>query len=246
MKLEQAVILAGGKGERLRPLTDHLPKPMVPVLDKPFLDYLIGSMVAVGIKRVLLLVGYRGEKIIEYYKNFRHPRCEIDFSVGAVEDQTGRRLLNAYDKLEKNFLLAYGDNYWPIDIAGMTRLYEEKGAKVSATVFSNKNGTSEYGPENNVEVGPDHFIKRYDKTRKSRDMNGVDIGYFIVDKGILDPESKSNASFEENVLPPLIAQSNLIGYLTDRQYYYITNVPSLKNFEAFVAAENVSSLIPGH
>lgn len=242
MKLEQAVILAGGRGERLRPLTDHLPKPMAPVLNKPFLDYLIFSLASAGIKRVLLLVGYRNEVIIDYYNKLKPSGCKIDFSIGEVDDQTGKRLIRAYDKLEGHFLLTYGDNYWPLEMEKMLRLYEEKKAKVSTTVFSNKNGTGEYGLENNVEVGRDHFIKRYDKTRKSKDLNGVDIGYFIVDKSILDPAEKNNPSFEENMLPPLIAQSNLIGCFTDRQYYYITDKKSLKNFETAVSEQNIPSL----
>ena len=64
----------------------------------------------------------------------------------------------------------------------MTQHYLRKNARVSTTVFSNVHGTGEYGVHNNIEVGEDGFVNRYDKKRQSAGLNGVDIGYFIVDK----------------------------------------------------------------
>ncbi|MBA3052137.1 MAG: hypothetical protein FP827_03490 [Candidatus Omnitrophica bacterium] len=119
----------------------------------------------------------------------------------------------------------------------MLDLYTRKKVKVSTTVFSNIDGTAEYGKENNVEVGDDNIVKKYDKSRKSLSMNGVDIGYFIVDKTAINPRINSNISFEEDMLPPLIAEKQLIAYVTDRQYYYITDSESLKSFEDASAEE---------
>ena len=63
----QAVIFCGGLGTRLRPITNSLPKPMVPILDKPFLEYLLLQLSSEGIKRFILLTGYMGEIIHEYF-----------------------------------------------------------------------------------------------------------------------------------------------------------------------------------
>ena len=93
MHLEQAVILAGGRGERLRPFTDLAPKPLVPVNGTPFLDYLIESLRQAGIRRILLLLGYRAEAMIERYGDLSHPTLTLHFSIGTAEEQTGRRLL---------------------------------------------------------------------------------------------------------------------------------------------------------
>lgn len=242
MKLEQAVIFAGGRGERLRPLTDALPKPMAPVRNEPFLNFLLQSLRSVGLQKALLLVGYRGEVIIDYYRKYAGS-LRVDFSVGTAEDQTGRRLLNAYSKLEDRFLLLYGDNYWPIELPAMLEHYERTGAKVSSTIFRNAEGTGEYGLQNNVEVGPDGRIRRYDRSRKSAGLNGVDIGYFIVDKSVLDPKLEGNLSFEEHALPRLIERGELAGYVTDRQYRYITDMKNLEAFERFVADEAVPSIL---
>lgn len=66
-EIEQAVILAGGRGERLRPLTDKVPKPMVMVRDKPFLEHLVVLLQEHGIKNYLFLVGYLGNLIRDYF-----------------------------------------------------------------------------------------------------------------------------------------------------------------------------------
>ena len=63
----QAVILAGGLGTRLRPITDTIPKPMIKYHDKPFLEYILEMLVEQGIKKVVLLLGYLPEKVTEYF-----------------------------------------------------------------------------------------------------------------------------------------------------------------------------------
>lgn len=235
--LKQAVVLAGGRGERLRPLTDNIPKPMAPVNGVPFLDYLLNTLVAAGIKKILLLVGYRSEVIKNRYGYSLNNGVKIEYSTGTVEDMTGRRIVRAYEKLDDNFLLLYGDNYWPIEMNEMIELYIRNNVKVSTTVFSNKNGTAEYGKENNVEVDNGGIVRRYDKSRKSSRMNGVDMGYFIVNKQAIDHSIEGNVSFEQDMLPPLIAGRQLAAYITDRQYYYITDMESLKRFENVLAEE---------
>lgn len=234
--LKQAVILAGGQGERLKPLTNTIPKPMAPVNELPFLDYLIYSIIRAGIKDILILVGYKSEIIIERYKTISG--VKIDFSFASETYNTGKRLINAYSKLNNHFLLMYGDNYWPIEINKMWENYKKLQVEVSTTVFSNTKGTGEYGFENNVVVSKNNLVSNYDKERKTREANGVDIGYFIVSKKSINPNIKDNISYEENILPELIKQNMLGAFSTNKQYYYITNIRTLKNFEREVLLNN--------
>ena len=239
-KITQTVILAGGRGERLKPLTDHIPKPMAPINGIPFLDYLISSIISTGITQILILLGYKSEVIVSRYKNIKN--INIEFSLGKVEDQTGRRVLKAYDKLHDYFLLVYGDNYWPIELDAMWDNYQETDSRVSTTVFSNKNGTGEYGFENNVVVSQSGQVINYDKERKSNESNGIDIGYFIVEKNALDTKLPGNISFEVDMLPKFIYKKNLGAYVTNNQYYYITNLKTLNDFEKAALKENFNSL----
>ena len=240
MRVNQAVILAGGRGERLSPLTDNIPKPMAPINGFPFLDYLIHSAIQAGIEKILILLGYKADVIVDRYEDMTN--ITIEFSYGTKENQTGRRVLNAFNQLDNHFLLMYGDNYWPIELNAMWSNYKKLGANVSTTVFSNINGTGEYGYENNVVVGNDGMVVKYDKNRETDAANGVDIGYFIVSKESLDPGLSGNVSFEVDILPKFIAKNHLGSYVTDSQYYYITNMQTLKDFENSAKANNFLAL----
>ena len=231
MSFEQAVIFAGGRGERLRPMTDTIPKPMAPVNGRPFVDYLLWMLHDAGIRRIVFLLGYKAEAVIDHCRNQRISGLEIDYSIGKEEDQTGRRLINAYENLERNFLLLYGDNYWPVPLNLMKANYIKLGLPVTTTVFNNKNGTGEYGFENNVIVNELGKVKAYDKSRQAVGLNGIDIGFFLVDKAVIDPHELGNISFEEKILTRLAIQGKLGAFITDEQYYYITTLESLKIFE---------------
>lgn len=238
--LNQAVILVGGRGERLRPLTDSMPKPMAPINGIPFLDYLINSIIQAGIENILFLLGYKANVITDRYNNMNS--INIEFSYGNVKDQTGKRMLNAYDRLDDHFLLMYGDNYWPIELDAMWSNYQQLNASVSTTVFSNRNGTGEYGFDNNVEVGNDGMVVNYNKKRETNAANGVDIGYFIVSKDSINPNLQGNVSFEMDILPKFIEKQHLGSYVTNNQYYYITNMQTLKDFENAALTNNFRPL----
>ena len=239
-QLEQVVVLVGGRGKRLAPITDSVPKPMAPVRERPFLDYLLESFVCKGFKEVVFLLGYKGEMIVDRYKNLKGLRTV--FSHGADCEETGRRVLNAYRLLDRYFLLAYGDNYWPLPIQDMWNQYTRGEASVQTTIFSNISGTGEYGCENNVVLGKNGVVTKYDRTRSSAECNGLDIGYFIVDKMSLPVDCTENISFEEVILPTLIEKGKLSGYRTDTQYHYITDLEALQVFETVVSTESIPYL----
>ncbi len=241
-KVRQAVIFAGGRGERLRPITDDLPKPMAPVKGVPFTDYLLKMLVDAGIEKILFLVGYRADKVIGYYGDRLSGGIPVEYSVGTAEDLTGRRLLNAHAKLDPHFLLLYGDNFWPAPLNEMIANYERVGFPVTTTVFGNKDGTGEYGVENNVAVAPGGKVKSYDKSRKASGLNGVDIGFFIVDKNVLDVSEMENISFEERVVSRLASEGRLGAFLTNEQYYFITTLGDLRHFETIVVQKGLPKL----
>ena len=234
--MRQAVILAGCLGRRLHPLTDSLPKPLAPVLDsRPFLDYLIDVLIGSGISRFLFLLGYKANQIIQYYSSLRSP--DIHYSVGNIEDGTGQRLLRAYSALDDRFLLCYGDNYWIPDLTAMMDNFVNSRALVTTTVYKNLDGLGEYGWENNIQYSPDNRVIQYDKSRKALSLNGVDIGFFIVNKTILEgyqtAPQKSTLSFEEHVIPKIIEDEQMFAFPTDLQYQYITDPASLERFRDY-------------
>ena len=241
--VKQAVILAGGSGKRLMPFTKDRPKPMVIVDDFPFLDYLIHSILQIGIKKILILTGYKSKIIEQRYKKISNNYgLEIDFSIGKVNDRTGRRVLNAKEKLNDNFLLMYGDNYWPIEFNRMIDFANKTNSQAYTTVYNNLDGSGEYGFQNNIHINDQGLVIKYDKQMESSALNGVDIGYFLINKKSLNFNVTDNISFEEDIITEYVSKSKLSAYRTNQKYYYITNIKTLNKFRDFVVTKNIKSL----
>jgi histidinol-phosphate phosphatase family protein len=213
----QAVILAGGRGTRLRPLTLTRPKPMVEIQGKPFLEYQIEQLRDQGFTRVLLLLGYMPEVVLDYFGNGRRWGINIEYSVSAVDDETGRRVKLAEPFLDSNFLLLYCDNYWPMAMNKMWPHFVQAGAPAMITVYSNKDSYT----RNSVRVEADGFVSIYDKTCSHPDLNGVEISYAIIDREIVHELSDANVLFESTVYPLLTARRELSAFVTDHRYYSI-------------------------
>ncbi len=232
--IRQAVILAGGRGERLRPLTDTIPKPMVPVNGRPFLEYLIELLKQNGIEEIVLCVGYLHEKITDYFGDGSDFGIRIIYSVGDISFETGKRLKKVEDLLDEKFLLLYCDNYWPLRLPDIVEFYEKCGALAMMTVYRNKKGVT----KNNLKV-EGNFVTKYDRSRLDKGLNGVDIGFFIFKKEVLDLIGDENYSFEEKVFPILIEKGQFAAFLTDQKYYSISAMERLMETESFLKPKKV-------
>ena len=237
--IKQAVILAGGRGARLGSLTKNRPKPMVLVNGKPFLEYLIELLKSNGIKEIILLLGYLPDKIVEYFGDGSGFGLRIKYSMGEVSDETGTRIRNARSLLADNFLLMYCDNYWPLRLDKLADLYEKMGLLALATVYNNKDGSGEYGFENNMHIDNQNHVLVYDRTRKDPHLNTIEIGSFILNKGVIDKMPDNNFSFETEILPMLVKNNELVAFRTDHPYYSITNPEFLKRTEKFLMSKKV-------
>ena len=114
--IKQAVIFCGGLGVRLGNITKNLPKPMIDVAGKPFLEHLIIQLKKNGIKKIILLVGYKNEKIKSYFGNGKNFNINIQYSFMPYNFKTGSRLFKVKDKLSDKFILLYCDNYSSLNI----------------------------------------------------------------------------------------------------------------------------------
>ena len=115
MRIKQAVIFAGGLGERLKPFTIDNPKPMYPINGKPFMEYLINQIKSFGIKDIIILLGYLHEKVEEYFGDGKKFGVNIRYVVTEVSCDTEFRLKAAKDLLDDEFLMMYCDNICPIN-----------------------------------------------------------------------------------------------------------------------------------
>lgn len=118
----KAVILAAGEGRRLRPFTETMPKVMLPVANKPVLEYVIDAVKTIGINEIVLVVGYKKEVIMNYFKDYED--IKITYVVQKKQLGTAHALLQTKDLIDGDFLVLSGDNI--IDHRGIEKLLKEK------------------------------------------------------------------------------------------------------------------------
>jgi len=235
VSIKQAVILAGGVGTRLRPLTYKIPKPMITLNNKPFLEYLIDLLEKNGIEEVILLLGYLPEKIEEHFENGSNAGINIKYSIGDVSFETGKRIKNAEEFLDDNFLLMYCDNYWPLNLRKLSEYHDNHNVLATVTIYTNKDNFT----KSNMKVDGKGYVTLYDKSRKEKNLSGVDIGFFIINKKVLKLMPDTNFSFERDILPKLIEKKQLAGYLTDHRYYSVGSPERLPITEKFLQPKKV-------
>mgnify|MGYP001582600533 CR=1 FL=1 len=227
-KIKQAVILAGGRGMRLRPFTDDRPKLMVLVNGLPFLEYVFDPLKKNGIEEIVLLLGYLPEKFIEHFGDGRRFGLRIKHHVGKIEDETGARVRNAKNLLAPEFLLMYGDVYWPaLNLPKMSEFYFSSGKSGLMAVCGG--GES----KRNVWVDDKNNVLSYVYGPEANDpkFNWTEVGVFIMSRDIVNfmPE-KDNFNLNKATLPDLAARNQLVAWKTDKAPDTITHPAHLSAF----------------
>ena len=226
----QAVILAGGKGTRLWPLTSELPKPMILIHSRPFLRHQLSMLESFGITDFLFLVGYLGEKIEKYFSDGSQFGLKVDYSYEKELLGTGGALRKAADKLNKKFMVLNGDTLFPINYRGMIK-YFCSHRKIGGVAVGKS------GLENipkNITVGKGCLVTAYDK-RRSEGMTHVDGGVAIFQKEVLDfiPVNEV-CSLEEEIYPRLIEKEELWAYCSSKPFYDIGTFEGLKKVKEYL------------
>lgn len=215
--INQAVIFAGGLGTRLRPYTDENPKAMYPINGKPFLAYLIEQIQEFGIEKILILLGYMSDKIVNYFGDGSKYNVAISYDITPVDFQTGDRLIYAKDKLEQCFLLMYCDNYCPIDYFRLKEEFYNNDAWIQVSAYENMDNYT----KSNLSIGENGRVIIYDKKRITLNLQGVDIGYAVIRKSMLDMIFLEGQNFENVAYNYAVAQNKMYATLTKHRYYSV-------------------------
>ena len=229
----QAVILAGGRGTRMRPLTNDRPKPMVEFHGRPFLEYVVEMLREQGFERVLMLLGYLPEVIQEHFGDGRGFGVDIDYSVSDADDLTVSRVKLADAKLEDSFMLLYCDNYWPLDMDRLWERFLSLSVPAMVTVYSNRD---RYRPGKDSVLIDDHgYVRAFDKSRTIPGLLGVEISYAILTRPVLALLPDQDELIEVALYPQLAARGELGGYVTEHRYYSVGSLERLPATERFLA-----------
>lgn len=227
----QAVILAGGKGTRLSPITDTIPKPMAMVNNRPFLEYMLLMLKRNSFKKILLCVGYLGEKIEAYFGDGNRLGIVIKYSYEKELLGTAGALKLAENILEEEFLVLYGDSYLDIDYRAFIAFFAKRKTIGSIVIYDNAMGNSDVKSNISVKTG---FITRYDKNAEDPSLNYVEAGASIFKRELLAliPENRF-VSLENEIFPVLIKNKELTGYKSKMRFYDIGTLDRLNYFKGF-------------
>ena len=134
MSQPTAVILCGGKGERLKPFTDHLPKALVPLRGKPLLFHLMHYLSQSGIKHFVLCVGYKAECIEQFVAECADPQWKVE-CVNSGDASMADRILDARPRVPGQALICYGDVLANVDLLDLAQTHRARGALATLTVY---------------------------------------------------------------------------------------------------------------
>jgi MurNAc alpha-1-phosphate uridylyltransferase len=230
-ELPPVCILAGGLGTRLGHLVADTPKPLLEVAGRPFLAHQLDLLRRHGARRIVLCVGYLGERIEARIGDGADLGVTIRYVYDSPElDGTAGAIRNALPELSDRFLVLYGDTYLRIDYAGVAEAFRASGKLALMTVLRNEGA---WDVSNAVYANG--LVLRYDKEHPDPQMKWIDYGL-----GALRREALDVAGADEPQLPAvyreLAARGQLAGYEATERFYEIGTAAALAETDAFLRA----------
>ena len=212
---------------RLRPITEKIPKLLVEVAGEPFFSHQIRLLKQAGLTRVVLCVGYLGEKIVERYGDGSKWGVSIDYAFdGPKLLGTGGALIAALPKLGDAFYVLYGDSYLPVDYQAVGDFFLKSGCLGLMTVFENR---GQYDASNVwFEEGR---IKVYDKKVRLPQMHHIDYGLGVFRAAAFDGFPRDAVVDLAEVQKSLVARHELAGYEVRERFYEIGSHEGLQELD---------------
>jgi len=194
------LLLCGGKGERMRPITQTIPKPLVLINNRPILDYIISHVRKFDFKKFIIATGYKSEKIASHFNK------EVDSGevilVDSGEVDIIKRICDARELITGDLVMCYGDTLSDVNLRELIRFHESHPGKVTVTLWPLQ---SQFGI---LEIEDDCRISSF--REKPVLDKWINIGYFYIENevlGWLDKFSKF-----EDFLTSLVSQNELYGF----------------------------------
>ena len=220
-------ILAGGLATRLRPITEKIPKSLIPVAGKLFLAHQLELLKSRGIRRAVLCVGYLGEMIRRDFGDGEKYGVKLDYSLdGEKLLGTGGAIKRALPLLGDDFFVLYGDSYLPVDYAPIAEFFQRSGKLGCMTVYRNE---GKYDTSNVVFAGGE--IKVYDKKAKLPEMRHIDYGLSLFKRSAFDAFPAGQPFDLAEVMGKLVREKQLAGYEVRERFYEIGSPAGLVELE---------------
>jgi len=217
----KTVILAGGTGTRLRPLTYKTPKPMLPLGKKPILEHLIDWNKKNGIKSIVLCVSYLRENIENYFKDGEKFGVNIEYAISNKPLATAGQLKTAEEFIDDTFVCMYGDSIFDFSLRNMIKQHKTKKAFVTMGLNEYKTNL-EYGVINTSKTG-----KVLSWEEKPEIKANINIGCYVMEPNVLKYIPKNKPYGMDDVIKKAMNKKKLVnGFVTKKSFTDIGNKES--------------------
>jgi len=225
----QIVIIAGGIGSRLGKLTQKTPKSLIKIDKKPFIYYQLNQLSKQGFKKVLICVGYLGNKIKKYVGNGEKFNLNIKYSHESKKLLgTAGCIRKAVSSLEENFFVIYGDAYLPVNFKDIQRDFTKQKAKALITVYKNNN---KFDSSNAYFKGKNIFYKKNCRNTK---MNFIDYGVSVFSTDIFADSKLKTLSDLSDLFTMLSKKKKLKHHVVKKRFYEIGSNAGLKETKNYL------------
>ncbi len=210
--IKEAVVLCGGRGQRLRPYTDHIPKPMLKIAGKPVLEYVIKNLIKNEVEKAYFAVGYLGEKIEEYFKDGKDFGIDIEYKYEDRPLNTAGALVQFKEKLKEDFYIVSGDHLTTWNLKAMGEYH--KRVQAMATIgFIPKKTALDFGIAE-IENG---YVKEFKEKPMEEYM--INTGIYVMNKKAFK-YIEIGKDLSKNVFPEMLKNKEKIGaYVDDKEFW---------------------------
>jgi len=229
----QVVILAGGFAKRLGPVTKKIPKALVNINGKPFIDWQLSLLASKGVKRVVFCVSHKSEMIESYLGDGSRFDLEVKYSKdGITQLGTGGAIKNALPFLDDSFMVLYGDSYLEMDYRKAQSEFETKGKTALTTVFQN---SGEYD-RSNIKF-KNNVIEQYKKNHVNAEFKHIDYGLSFFKREVFTNQQFGMHFDLSEVFEDLSRRGELAGYEVFNRFYEVGSLQGIKDLSAHLECE---------
>ena len=223
-------LLAGGLATRLRPITEKIPKVLVPIAGRPFLAHQLDLLRSQGLTHVVLCLGHLGEMVVEQFGDGSTLGMKLEYSFdGSKLLGTGGALKQALPKLGERFFVLYGDSYLTEPFMPVAEFFLRSGKPGCMTVFRNEGAHD----TSNV-VFADSVIQIYDKKRRLPGMRHIDYGLSLFLSCAFDDWPTDQHFDLADVMKGLVDRGQMAGWEVKERFYEIGSHAGLAELESLL------------
>ncbi len=228
----QVVILAGGLGTRLQAIARDLPKALVPVAGRPFIEHQFDLLRAHGLTDVLLCIGMKGDMVERRVGTGERFGLRVEYSRENPDHLlgTGGALLNAWPLLRDEFLVMYGDSYLPTDFRAVVRAFRERAVPAMMCVYRNR---GQWDASNTRIEG--EWVTFYSKRAPLGEADYIDYGLSAYRRETLEPYRDLPMPLDLSVVQEdLVNRRKLAAFEVSERFYEIGKPAGLRELEEYL------------